>query len=99
LPEFEALGVAVIGMSVDSLRAQQLFTAKYGFVFPLVSDAGRTIVAAYGVQKEGGTAARRVTVVIARGGTVALTYDNVKAAGHAAAVLADVREARAAGTL
>ena len=88
-----------MGVSVDSLRAQELFTAKYGFVFPLVSDADRSIVAAYGVQKEGGTSARRATVVIARGGTIALAYDTVTAAGHAAAVLADVLAARLAGDL
>ena len=99
MPELDALGVAVVGVSVDSLAAQKRFAAKYGFAFPLVSDADRTIVARYGVQKEGGTSARRATVVIARGGVIALTYDQVKAAGHAAAVLADIHSARTAGSL
>ena len=99
MPEFTALDVAVAGVSVDSLPAQELFTAKHGFAFPLVSDAERTIVAAYGVQKEGGTSARRATVVIDRGGKVALAYDKVTAAGHAAAVLADVRAARETGAV
>jgi peroxiredoxin Q/BCP len=90
----------VVAASVDSLKTLEGFAAKHEFAFPLVSDASREIGAAYGVLKENvSRSAERDTVVIGRDGLVKLTYERVKAEGHAADVLAGVKAAREAGIL
>jgi peroxiredoxin Q/BCP len=90
----------VLGVSVDPLKTLEGFSAKYGFEFPMVSDVSREIGAAYGVLKDNASrSAERSTVVVGRDGVVKLAYERVKAEGHAANVLADVRAALAAGTL
>jgi peroxiredoxin Q/BCP len=100
LPEFDALGVAVIGTSVDPVARLQKFRDKYEIRFPFASDHQRTIGTAYGTLKGGPESSEeRDTVVIARDGTIVLTYKQVSAAGHAAKVLADVKQLRAEGRL
>ncbi|NLG66415.1 MAG: redoxin domain-containing protein, partial [Actinobacteria bacterium] len=42
-----ALGVAVVGASVDTLKTQEKFSAKHGLRFPLIGDEERTISADY----------------------------------------------------
>jgi len=44
-----AKGVAVIGVSLDSVDAQKAFKAKYHFPFPLIADPDKTVVNAFGV--------------------------------------------------
>lgn len=90
----------VVGCSVDSVKVLEGFRDKYDLRFPLVSDHSRDIGEAYGVLKadrKGRT--ERDTVVIARDGTVVLAYRKVKAQGHAAKVLADVKASLAEGRL
>ncbi len=100
LPEFDALGVAVVGMSVDTVARLQKFRDKYGLLFPLASDYDRAIGAALKTLKGGPESTHeRDTVVVAQDGTVVLAYKKVKASGHAAKVLADVKQARAEGRL
>ncbi len=48
---------------------------------------------------DGTGSTQRDTVVVGRDGTVVLAYEKVKAAGHAAQVLEDVKAAREAGKL
>jgi peroxiredoxin Q/BCP len=70
------------------------FAADYEVGFPLVSDEDRAIVTVYDVLKEGESRrAERSTVVIGRDGRIAASYRRVKAEGHAAKVLADLRAA------
>jgi peroxiredoxin Q/BCP len=70
------------------------FSDKYAVRFPLVSDEERAIVTGYGVLKEGESRrAERSTVVIGQDARVVVSYQRVKAEGHAAAVLADLRAA------
>jgi thioredoxin-dependent peroxiredoxin len=92
--------VTVLAASVDTLKTLEGFGAKNGFTFPLISDTSREIGAAYGVLKENASrSAERDTVVIGTDGTVRLAYERVKAEGHAAQVLADVKVARKTGLL
>ena len=42
-------GVAVIGVSLDTVEAQKAFREKYDFPFTLISDPGKTVVNAFGV--------------------------------------------------
>lgn len=88
-----------MGASVDTLKTQEKFSAKHGLRFPLIGDEERTISADYRVLKSPTGRTERDTVVVSRDGTVVLAYERVKASGHAAKVLADVREAMAEGRL
>ena len=46
LPEFQALGYTVVGISRDSVKTHQNFCAKQGFAFALLSDADENRVPA-----------------------------------------------------
>jgi peroxiredoxin Q/BCP len=100
LPEFEALGVAVVGMSVDPVARLQRFRDKYDIRFPFASDRDRSVGLAYGTLKGGpGSTEQRDTVVIGRDGVIRLAYQAVSAKGHAARVLADVKSLRVEGRI
>ena len=94
MPEFEALGVLVIGVSKDSCVSHAAFRDKYGISVQLVADMDGQLCEAYdvwrekekdGVKKMG--ILRSTFVVDARGVVRHALYD-VKPKGHAAAVLA-----------
>jgi peroxiredoxin Q/BCP len=100
LPEFAALGVAVVGMSVDPAPRQQRFREKYDLQLDFASDHDRAIGTAYGTLKgDSTTTNERDTVVIGKDGVICLAYRAATAKGHASAVLADVRRLRAEGVL
>ncbi|HNQ74217.1 MAG TPA: thioredoxin-dependent thiol peroxidase [Verrucomicrobiota bacterium] len=87
-------GAVVLGVSVDPVPAHEKFAAKYGLQFPLLADADRRIVSAYGVwgsktfmgRKYAGT--HRVTFLIGADGRIRKIWPRVKPAEHAAEVLA-----------
>jgi thioredoxin-dependent peroxiredoxin len=92
------LGVAIVGTSVDPVARLQKFRDKYEIKFPFASDHDRSIGTAYGTLKGGPESSHeRDTVVISRDGLILLAYRAVGAKGHAAKVLADVRQLRAEG--
>ncbi len=51
---FEAADIAVIGVSVDSVKSHQKFIAKYNLPFILVSDPAKEIVDTYDSWRPGG---------------------------------------------
>jgi peroxiredoxin Q/BCP len=70
---FRALGVEVVGVSVDSEESHRAFAEHCGLRFPLVSDAGGTLTTQLGLMKdygEYGSMAARVTFLLDGGGTV-----------------------------
>ena len=94
------MGVAVVGTSVDPVPRLQKFRDKYQIRFPFASDHDRAIGTAYGTLKGGAESTdERDTVVIGRDGTILLAYKAVSAKGHAAKVLADVKQLRAEGRI
>ena len=100
LPEFESLGVKVVGTSVDTVAKLSKFRDKYDLRFPLISDEGRTIGAAFGTLKGDMTSTHeRDTVLVDTGGNVLLAYQRVGARGHAATVLSDARRLREEGRI
>lgn len=100
LPEFAALGVTVLGTSVDPVSRLQKFRDKYQLRFPLVSDHDRTIGEAYGTLKgDLQSAHERDTVLVGTDRTILLAYRRVSASGHAATVLADARRLREEGRI
>lgn len=89
-----AQSAVVLGISGDSLAAHQRFKKKYGLNFPLLSDADKSVMLAYGAfgkkimygkEVEG---VIRSTFVIDRDGKVAAAWNKVSVKGHADAVLA-----------
>ncbi|MBA2237955.1 MAG: peroxiredoxin [Lysobacter sp.] len=93
LPQFEACGASVLGVSRDSARTHQNFSARHGFGFDLVSDTGESLCRAFGVIKEKNMYGRkamgieRSTFLIDPAGVVVQCWRQVKVPGHAQAVL------------
>jgi len=68
--EFNKNNTVTLGLSVDSIWANQAFAEKLGVQFPMLSDSRRDISRSYGVWDEQGLVARRTTFVIDRKGVV-----------------------------
>ncbi|MCO6385940.1 peroxiredoxin [Aliihoeflea sp. 40Bstr573] len=91
--EFDALAVALVGMSPDSTRRHDKFKTKHGLDIPLASDEEKTTLEAYGVWIEKSMYGRkymgvdRSTFLIDKEGRVARVWRKVKVPGHAEEVL------------
>ena len=89
-----AIGVDVVGVSKDSVKALDKFAAKYGLTFPLASDPEGGVVEAYGAWVEKSMYGKtymgidRSTVLIDKAGNIARIWRKVKVPGHAADVMA-----------
>lgn len=89
-------GVAVIGVSVDSVAAHKAFAKKYELPFPLLSDSEKILVQTYGVwatKKMYGKeymGILRTTFLINPSGIIAKVYEQVQPDGHALQILADI---------
>jgi peroxiredoxin Q/BCP len=96
--DFAAAGTAVLGVSADSVKAQDNFRDKHDLAVPLVSDETHEMLEAYGAWGEKSLYGRkflgiiRSTVLIGADGRVAKVWRNVKVDGHADAVLAAARD-------
>jgi peroxiredoxin Q/BCP len=93
-PQFQALNVEILGVSIDGEQSHKAFAQKYGLPFRLLTDPDKRLVTVYGVwgektlygKKYMGT--NRVTYVIDESGSIAAVFPNVKPATHAEEVLA-----------
>ena len=91
---FAKCGTDVLGISADSVRAQDAFKTKHKLKVDLLSDERHDILEAYGVWGEKSMYGKtfmgiiRTTVLIGPDGTIARIWPKVKVDGHAAAVLA-----------
>ncbi len=95
LPDFERLGARVVGVSVDTEARAALMRERCGLTFPLLPDGAQRLGRAYGVS--GGLGgllglARRQTFLISPEGLVARHWRQVNPVGHAAEVLAALRD-------
>jgi peroxiredoxin len=72
-PEIEALGGTVIGVSVDSWQANEVFARQIGVRYPLLSDFHRDVSRAYGVLDERRFTSGRAVFIIDREGVIAHT--------------------------
>jgi len=92
-------GAAVLGISADSVKAQESFRDKHQLAIPLISDETHEMLEAYGAWGEKSMYGRsfmgiiRTTVLIGADGRIAKIWRNVRVDGHADEVLAAVREA------
>lgn len=88
LPELEAAGVTVVGVSPDEPAKLARFRDRDRLTFPLLSDPETTVLQAYGAYGEKKLYGRvtvgviRSTFIIDADGMVEKAYYNVKATGH-----------------
>jgi peroxiredoxin Q/BCP len=90
LRELDGAGVTVLGISPDPVAKLARFREEQDLTFPLLSDAGKTALSAYGAYGEKKLYGKTVigvirsTFVIGPDGTVEVAQYNVKATGHVA---------------
>ncbi|MBR0800898.1 redoxin domain-containing protein [Bradyrhizobium jicamae] len=90
-------GTMVLGISADTVKAQESFRNKHQLSVPLVSDETHQMLEAYGAWGEKSMYGRtfmgiiRTTVLVDSGGKVARVWRHVKVDGHADEVLAAAR--------
>jgi thioredoxin-dependent peroxiredoxin len=93
LPDFDARGTRVIGVSPDGLESHRRFRDRYGLAFTLLSDPDHEAAEAYGVWVEKSMYGRRYmgversTFVIGPDGTVEHALRKVRPKGHALSLL------------
>jgi peroxiredoxin Q/BCP len=97
LPEFAALGVAVLGLSKDSVAKHDKFIAKMGIKMPLLSAKDTQMMESWGAFGEKlffGKLVQgvlRSTFLIDGAGKIAHIWKVDKVKGHAAEVLAHLK--------
>ncbi len=95
--DFADSGTAVLGISADTLKAQESFRNKHQLSIPLISDEKHEMLQAYGAWGEKSMYGRtflgiiRTTVLIDTQGQIAKIWRNVRVDGHADEVLAAAR--------
>lgn len=93
--DFKKSKIAILGVSTDSITSHEKFAKKYQLPFPLLADADKKMVEAYGVWGEkkfmGRTymGTRRMSFLINPEGKIAKIYSEVKPKDHATQVLID----------
>lgn len=86
----------VFGVSTDSTASHTRFVEKFQLPFPLLADINRGMVTAYKVWAPKKFMGReflgthRTTYIIDPEGKIAKVYPDVKPAGHAVAIIADL---------
>lgn len=96
--EFDAAGASILGVSRDSVKSHQNFSAKLALPFDLISDSDESVCQAFGVIKEKNMYGRKVmgiersTFLIDPKQRVVNVWRRVRVPGHADAVLAALRE-------
>jgi peroxiredoxin Q/BCP len=100
LTTFSRAGVKVVGISPDGAAKHRRFREKYGLKFPLLSDPEHKTMEAYGAWGEKTMYGKktvgviRSTFLLDPAGVVVRAWYNVRADGHAAKVLDEVKAAR-----
>ncbi|KJC36141.1 bacterioferritin [Bradyrhizobium sp. LTSP885] len=94
---FADAGAAVLGVSADTVKAQESFRNKHKLSVPLISDETHQMLEAYGAWGEKSMYGKtflgiiRTTVLIDSKGKAARIWRHVKVDGHADQVLEAVR--------
>lgn len=97
LPDFQAAGAKIIGISPDSAAKHDKFIAKHGLKIILGADEDKRVCEAYGVWVEKSMYGRkymgvdRSTFLVDADGKIAQVWRKVKVPGHAEKVLEAVK--------
>ena len=92
--EVKALGLEILGVSMDSVRSNQKFAEKNDFPFLLLSDVDKTVCIAYGAATSPSDAfALRISYIIGPDGTIEHAYDKVSPKTHLDVILKDLAAA------
>ena len=94
--QFDALETTILGISRDSVKAHQNFTAKQNLTIDLISDKEEVLCQHFDVIKEKNMYGKQVmgierSTFIFHQGELVKEYRKVKAAGHAEQVLEDLK--------
>jgi len=98
LPEFEAAGATVIGISPNTIESHQKFKAKHKLGIILAADPDHKVLEAYGAWGEKMMYGRKMigvirsTVMVGPDGRVARIWPKVRVNGHVDKVLEAVKE-------
>lgn len=93
LAQLNDLGVAVVGISPDSVEKLAKFRTDHDLNFPLLSDTDKEVLQAYGAYGEKKNYGKivqgviRSTFLIDSNGTIELALYNVRATGHVARLI------------
>jgi len=93
-PDFAELGVAVVGISKDTVKSHEKFATKYALTITLGADTDGSVCDAFGTWVEKSMYGKtymgvaRATFLIGSDGIVRETWPKVKVPGHAESVLA-----------
>lgn len=96
--ELQTLGVAILGISKDSVASHKKFATKYNLTFPLLSDINHELIEKYSAWGEKKFMGRlflgilRMTYLINPKGEIVKVYPKVNPTSHAAEILADLRD-------
>jgi thioredoxin-dependent peroxiredoxin len=96
LPQIEAEGAVVLGVSPDPVDSHEKFRDKYDLNFPLLADEDHQVCEAYGVWKEKQMfgnrymGVERSTFVIDEEGKLSTIWRRVRPKGHAEKVLSEL---------
>lgn len=99
LPEFQAAGYTVVGISRDNIKSHQNFCQKQGFQFLLLSDTDETACKLFDVIKlkklygKEYLGIERSTFVLNQQGEIQHEWRKVKVANHAQEVLTTLTQA------
>ena len=86
-------GVAVVGVSADSVTSHEKFADKYDLPFPLIADEDHEILEAYGAWGQKNLYGRlfmgikRTTFLIDESGTIVHVFKRPKTAAHSQEIL------------
>ncbi|ELY91341.1 alkyl hydroperoxide reductase/ thiol specific antioxidant/ Mal allergen [Natrialba hulunbeirensis JCM 10989] len=87
---YREAGVDVYGVSTDDVESHQSFAEAEGLEFDLLADPDGQVADAFGVEVEGGAAAR--TTFLLADSEVQAVYEDVDPDGHARDVLLDAMD-------
>jgi peroxiredoxin Q/BCP len=96
--EFDGSKATILGCSADSVKMQAKFKEKHGLNFPLLSDPEFIAIEAYGARRMKSFLGKsflgivRSTFLVGPDGRIAKIWEKVRTKGHAAEVLAAVKQ-------
>lgn len=95
-PKFSKMKAEILGISGDSVKSHENFSAKYRLPFTILADENKKVVKKYGVYVKKKLMGReymgvkRTSFLINPQGKIAKIYENVKPEAHAEEVLRDL---------